>query len=137
MQGRIDRRRFLCSLLAFIWVLPATKVIAFPVLFSAERQPLARKLTTIFTRPESARVIGRTYLKLFPAEADLHLLVSRFHEDMKVCNHQKPETDPARLKAYLAMRQRKDFDEGNVVNVGGWLLSKTECRLCAIACLLG
>jgi hypothetical protein len=29
----------------------------------------------------------------------------------------------------------KDFEDGRVVNLGGWIVSLTEARLCAVAAL--
>jgi hypothetical protein len=44
--------------------------------------------------------------------------------------------DPLRLRRALALRTRRDFAEGRTVRVEGWILSRTEARLYAIASLI-
>jgi hypothetical protein len=41
--------------------------------------------------------------------------------------------DRATLRARLRRRITQDFADGNVAMVGGWMLSRVEAQLCAIA----
>lgn len=81
----------------------------------------------------SASHIGREYLRLVPAEADASWLASVLSIGLPT----DAMTDLAFLRNSLEFRQRADFDAGDVVNVDGWILSRTEARLCAISALLG
>lgn len=42
------------------------------------------------------------------------------------------DAEPLRL---LGQRRRRDFIEGESVRVQGWIMAKTEARLCALAAL--
>jgi hypothetical protein len=67
------------------------------------------------------RAIGETYLAMHPPEASRERLRASV------------PADPAELRR----RVRGDFERGEVVSVRGWLLSRTECRACALAVLTG
>jgi hypothetical protein len=41
----------------------------------------------------------------------------------------------AHLRRLIDMKRRHDFSIGNTVTVDGWLLARTEARLCALATL--
>lgn len=70
----------------------------------------------------AARRVGRAYLRRHPAEADVALLRAALAADLG---------DPERLRA----RVRGDFEREAVVRVQGWVLSRTEARLCALEAL--
>ena len=42
---------------------------------------------------------------------------------------------PDGLSVWLHCRQNDDFASGRTVVLNGWVLSRTECRLCALAVL--
>jgi hypothetical protein len=74
--------------------------------------------------PRSARAVARAYLAAAPEDADRArlraALAARLGEDF------------ARADARaIAAAIRGDFAAGDVVVVQGWLLARTECRVCA------
>jgi hypothetical protein len=89
----------------------------------------AVRLVAVFREPESARVIGRAYLRQAPEEADSARLVALIHPGD--CS----SLGDAELRRAVIARQRADFGSGRTVLLDGWLLSRTEARLCALAAL--
>lgn len=87
----------------------------------------ARRWLVEWSHPHSAREIGRVYLAGHPAEADPTLLC---HYLESVC------VQPERGRADWSVVIRDDFARGNTVLVGGWVLSRTEARLCALAAMV-
>jgi hypothetical protein len=65
--------------------------------------------------------LGRAYLRRYPDEASQGRLAGLV------------PSDPVRR----ARRVRADFAAGRVVSLGGWVLSRTECRYCALHALAG
>lgn len=82
--------------------------------------------------PKGAKVLGMRYLAMYPEEADVNKLLAVFGrspEDIKsFC-------DQPTLRKSLGSSQEKDFREGNTVIVDGWVLARTEARVCALAAL--
>jgi hypothetical protein len=98
-------------------------------------RPIARKLSTLFEQPLSARSIGAAYLDGAPAEADPQRLLALLGGT--------PETSADLMRASVEdlrnrfrRQRREDFARGRTVLVRGWVLSATEARLCALACLV-
>ena len=94
-------------------------------------------LLRVFDRPESAEVVGRRYLQQNPREADFnHLfssIVARIQREIPAGS----TTDLARLprgqlRKYVRAAVSRDFGEGRVTNLDGWILAETESRLCAL-----
>jgi hypothetical protein len=87
-----------------------------------------RALLALVRRPESARVVGRAYLGRHPEEADAARLAALLERQLR-------ERGAASLGERVARRVRQDFAEGATVHVKGWILSRTEARLCALQAL--
>lgn len=113
----IGRRAFLGGLVA-----AAAAALALPLLRALRRRPARAALPAAAPSDpvrESARIVGRAYLARFPQDAD-----------------------PVRLRCALAgpplaERVRRDFERGDVVQLDGWVLSRSEARRCALEALLG
>jgi hypothetical protein len=74
-----------------------------------------------------ATVIGRAYLAANPVEADLDLLVRQLTALAR---------EPSDLRAAIGDRLRRDFADRDTVRLDGWVLARTEARLCAVCALL-
>lgn len=83
-----------------------------------------RLIGDLFGNIDSAREVGRAYLAQTPAEADRAVLTASLQDVLATANR---ETVRSKL--------RHDFATGNVVTVRGWMLSRTEARLCGLAVL--
>jgi hypothetical protein len=74
--------------------------------------------TARFSTNRSTVAVGRRYLAMHPNEADASLLAQSLER-------------PARI----AVRARDDFASGDIVVIDGWLVGRSEARLCALASL--
>jgi len=72
-----------------------------------------------------AAVLGRAYLAGHPEEAELGALLRHF-----------ADLGAGDLRQALSERLRLDFEERETVRLRGWVLARTEARLCAICALL-
>lgn len=83
----------------------------------------------LFTAPGSAASIGRAYLHLHPLKADRAALI----RDITLGDHRHSSGTP--LARLVGEWQRRDFGEGRIVVLDGWVLSLTEVSLCALLAL--
>lgn len=72
--------------------------------------------------------IGARYIACHPKEADLQRLCRVLVGDLR-------PSDPE-LRRSVTSRIRADFASKDVAQVDGWILSKTEARICALASLV-
>jgi hypothetical protein len=123
MLNGSSRRQFLWTFGFAIAALSLRKAIAF------EASDLTKEMVRIFRDyPSCGLAIGRGYLAAVPSEASEAELTSLIIGD-------GTKLGPLGLKEWLDSRIRKDFDEDRVVSIGGWILSATEARLCALVTL--
>lgn len=133
---RIDRRAFFVTALG----LAATTLAA---RFGPKREAIdddtptdAERLVRAFSCPESAAELGRAYLATAPRERSPAVLVDSIAANLPAGHMVLRTGDDKQLKSLLARRLKEDFTAGNTVTVDGWIISKTEARLCALAALL-
>lgn len=92
-------------------------------------------LAGLLPHAAGAARLGRRYLALAPAEADpgrlLHAL-SKDHADLAAASRTGADIE---IRAILGRCRQRDFAAGNTVLVDGWILSRTEARLCALVAL--
>jgi hypothetical protein len=102
---------------------------------SAPGEPDSARLVRLLTQTDSARVIGREYLRLVPEERDPTVLASlvagRLADDPRVMS---TATD-TQLRWLLLNSTCRDFAEELTVTLEGWMLSRTEARLYGLAAL--
>jgi hypothetical protein len=96
---------------------------------------LADKLTGFFIHLEDARQIGRAYLRETPDEADRYRLVELLCPRQAEARTRLATADAPTLRALLQEQMCRDFADGQMVNVNGLILSRTEGRLAALATL--
>jgi hypothetical protein len=85
---------------------------------------------------ESARVVGRAYLATHPDEADPARLLAAIEAAGGIGRSvARQPIDPAALARAVAEAVRDDFLDRRTVRVEGWVLARTEARLCALAAL--
>ncbi|EWY39914.1 hypothetical protein N825_04850 [Skermanella stibiiresistens SB22] len=90
--------------------------------------PQADQLLGLLRSRAAARRIGRAYLETASHEADAAQLVSLILGDDAVGVDRVGD-----LRHRVAELQRADFTAGRTVTLDGWVLSRTEARLCALA----
>lgn len=86
-------------------------------------------VASLFGNMNAAASIGAAFLSAHPAEADTDKLVAAI-----IGAGAPPPT--AGLDAWLGARIAADFDAGDVTLVEGWLFSRCEARLCALASMM-
>ncbi len=77
-----------------------------------------------------SRAVGESYLLAFPQERDVEILRRLLSADVAVADCADPTGE-------LTSRIRAEFAAGEVVQVGGWILSRSEARLAALRSLAG
>jgi hypothetical protein len=111
---------------ACAWV-AGPRLRTLPGIGSAEAAPLAPALAALFSDRRSAEAIGAAYLRsLDRTEVSTERLMRELAVD------DASTMTPARLKRAIGARIRRDFAEGAVVTIDGWMLSQTEARLCGL-----
>jgi hypothetical protein len=98
--------------------------------------PPSRRLGTLFAHQESARAIGSRYLQAFPDEASGRSLVGRIARGLPGGEEAIRTSGDDDLRVLLARRSMQDFAEGRTVELDGWILARTEARLCALSSIL-
>ena len=88
---------------------------------------LGAALLELLPARADAAVLGRAYLAANPAEADLDRLVRQLTAMAR---------EPSDLQAAIGDRLRRDFANRDTVRLDGWVLARTEARLCAVCALL-
>jgi hypothetical protein len=74
----------------------------------------------------SVRRLGQAYLRQRPEEAGRTLLLRELRRDLDSIDTADD------LKKVIRLRISDDFAAGRTVMLDGWVLSITECRLCAL-----
>lgn len=101
----------------------------------SQPDPLAKHLTALFAHPASAAVVGRAYLRTAPMEADERRLVDLVCEGIPGGRAVVAAGDVGQLHNHIRQAQRRDFAQGRLARLDGWVLSQTEARLCALVAL--
>ena len=78
--------------------------------------------------PVSTAAVGRAYLERVPAERDAIVLLER----LAIPTSLLPGGQEATLRRWFRRRIRRDFEAGRIVEVEGWILARTEARLCGL-----
>lgn len=79
------------------------------------------------------QVIGERYLKLYPEKTQLKHLIAGFSELVVIAGDSQLENDWYR---WLQEKIKQDFENRQTVQIDGWIFSKTEAQLCALATYL-
>ena len=85
---------------------------------------------------EAARAIGLAYLKVAPDEEDPAILQRRIRTAISAVIEPGDSATSASLTRALGDQIRRDFAKGDIVAVRGWMLARTEARLCALMALM-
>lgn len=138
VNNLISRRRVLRSVVGLIglqllarpWAAPAA-----PVAPAAES--VWRGFEGIFSNPGAAVEVGQRYLRCRPDDANPDWLARQLVLDPTALQTKAGLGAQQALRQHLTERVRADYQSGNTVQVGGWILSLTEARSCALlACAL-
>jgi hypothetical protein len=90
------------------------------------------RLRALLPASASAREIGRHYLARYPEEEGDVNLARLILSPMSPESGDVAALDHRELSTLVTSRVRADFENGRTVEIGGWILSRTEVRLCAL-----
>lgn len=93
------------------------------------------RLAGLLSHEESARAVGREYLHVMPAEASRQVLTARVAERLPGGFRTLDAAGEGRLRQLLLRATVEDFAELRTVELRGWVLARTEARVCALAAL--
>ena len=106
-----------------------------PVRLWLSPTPLGRRLAGLLQHRQGAQLIGQEYLRRAPAEGSVRVLVGLIASSLPHGTRRLSALSDEELRAHVLRSVHKDFEDGRVVNLGGWIVSLTEARLCAVAAL--
>lgn len=85
------------------------------------------------TALQSVRRVGEAYLRLRPTESEREILrAALFCNLRQTCNNVPTGDSASHLNSELRALVEDDFASGRTVLLDGWVLSESECRLCAL-----
>ena len=132
LPRKMGRRTFLLGAtglgVSFAW----RSVGFWPFLPSASG---SERLAGLLTDQEGARLLGREYLRAVPAEASTRVLTARVVERLPGGLRTLDTAEEDRLHELVLRATREDFQGLRTVELRGWVLARTEARLCALAAL--
>ena len=82
----------------------------------------------------AVRALGESYLQLLGRDSGGDSVRAASRRTLELIDRSRDQ--PGAIRALVRAVQR-DFEQGRVVQVQGWILSKTEAELCAISLLTG
>lgn len=85
---------------------------------------------------QAARAVGQAYLRDAPQESDACILTDMIIKSGTDLMQRFDVLSEKDLIAKLRNAITEDFVSENTVQVDGWILSRTEARLCALCALL-
>jgi len=96
---------------------------------------VARQMTGNLNHPEKAREIGNIYINKTPEvqQQTAEQLTENLLSSLNINSENITGNTLASLDDLLRKQIRQDFINENVVIVNGWMLSRTELMLCALA----
>jgi hypothetical protein len=133
MSPRMGRRTFLLAAIGSGLSLVWRSVGFWPFLRTSPSG--SERLAGFLAHEESARVVGREYLRVIPAEASRSLLTARVVQRLPGGFRTVETADDSRLYGLLRRAVGEDFRDLRTIELHGWVLARTEARLCALAAL--
>ena len=98
--------------------------------------PITVRLADFLKDAKSANVIGQPYLDAVPGENDPDIIVRSIEMNHPVITSKLRTASTSETKALIAKMVTEDFSTGETIQLHGWILSRTEARLCALTSLL-
>jgi len=134
---RTSRRRFLLGALGVGLPLLLAPLRPWRMLVEVvgPASPGAR-LAGLLQHRESARIIGLEYLRSAAEEATVPTLVGSIASALPGGRGALDTAGEDELRELVTVLIRRDFEEERTVTLQGWIVSRTEAQLCALAALV-
>ena len=133
VERRIQRRTFLLGGAALGASLASRSFGLWP--FRGAPLSASERLASLLQQVDGARSVGREYLRQVPAEASPGILMVRVAERVPGGLRAIDAASDGRLRELLVRAAAEDFRDLRTVELDGWVLARTEARLCALAAL--
>lgn len=128
-----SRRKMLTAVGALLSCVPLLSLADIAQAKGVPSQDRLDKWADLFPSVDNAGHIGRRYLDIAPDECDAAVLAAKISRNIEASMRQAPlPFMHEHISARASRAVRRDFERGNVVTVDGWVLSRTEARLCAL-----
>ncbi len=124
MIKHVVRRRDLLALLAALFPSPLAAAVA----------PSGGPIAGLLRHIKAARAVGVAYLAIAPQERSAAMLSQLLFGGMST-NGPNSDVHTQQLRQAIEARRQRDFANGETVILDGWLMARTEARLCALAAL--
>ena len=125
-------RRFVCLSIGCASGLSLTPRHVQALALGAPPDELAARLRALLHDREAARRLGHLYVLQVPAEDDPRILARLAVASAEAQQADAMSLDHASLNQRLDAQVRGDFASGSTIQLDGWVLSRTEGRLCAL-----
>ncbi len=129
------RRRFIQLAIGAGSAALMARLAPWRALVEVVESPLAVRLPGLLEHRSSATAVGREYLRAVPAERGTGSLVTAIVSRLGEQRTGAQVASRAELQAMVADGVRNDFDAGLTLRLQGWIVSRTEARICALAAL--
>ena len=133
----VSRRRFLATSITLA-ALPLLSSVPWltraPGRGTSATRVIAAELSGLVDARASARAVGEAYLALRLEERSADLLTESILADL-ASDVPWHALTTEQLRAFLVLRIQNDFARAMTVEIDGWMLSRTEARLCALVAL--
>jgi hypothetical protein len=123
------RRHLLQTLIATLALMVGLPRVAPKAQVGEGRQAIAELLGRRFSDKAALVAVANVYLAAHPEEADANRLQRLLFPGSSALSAQAFDN-------WIVRQISADFRAGNLAVVGGWVLAKSEARLCALASLL-
>jgi hypothetical protein len=97
----------------------------------------SERLASLLKNVDGALGVGREYLRQVPAEASPGVLTARVAERLPGGLGTIDTASDGRLRELLLSAAAEDFRDLRTMELHGWVLARTEARLCALAAVDG
>ena len=95
----------------------------------------SERLASLLQHVDGALGVGREYLQQVPAEASPEVLTARVAERLPGGLGTIDTASNGQLRELLLSAVEEDFRDLRTMELHGWVLARTEARLCALAAL--
>jgi hypothetical protein len=133
MSRRMKRRTFLAAGAGVGLSLAWRSIGSLPFLDPSPSR--SERLAGLLAHQEGAHAVGLEYLRVMPQEASQTVLIARVVERLPGGFRTLDEAGDGRLRDLLLRATVEDFGDLETVELQGWVLARTEARLCALASL--
>jgi hypothetical protein len=93
----------------------------------------AERLVDVLAHRETAAALGGEYLRLVPGEADAGVLRILIVRSLSGSTRSIERPSKERLREWVRRTSIDDFEQEHTFKLDGWILARTEARLCALA----